>query len=1296
MRVFLSSTWLDLKPYREAVEKALRKMQETEFSGMEYFGSRPETSKEVCLAEVDSADVHIGIFAHRYGSIDPESGLSMTELEYRRAQKRGIPCLAYLMDQSVPVPPDADHIDFETERREKLAALKRAVMEQQVCFFTTPDDLATRVLADLHALIVKTRKAPPQEAAAETSVEAELEAPRQIYCAQLAARCQRLEFLGVLTPGEEHPIPLDEIFVELQVRRQAERFPERRRLEALEEEELEVPDEIRRRMPLLEERAESPPLPVQQTLRENRRLVLLGAPGSGKSTLTKYLALIFARGEAASRLNLPERRLPLLIPLRDYLAERSRRTGGDGFSFLDFLYANAEEVLCVELPRGFFEHYLRQGECLVAFDGMDEVTDLAERRMVRDAIHAFVNAYSPDNRTLITSRPYGYAEAPLPRDAYPHFTVLDFTEAEIEDFVTKWYRLRETSEKEASAKRDSLLATVKESPGVQRLAVNPLLLTIIALIHRQEAELPNQRVRLYDKATEVLLYSWERAKGLKWEIGVEEMRRRLEHIGFWMYQLYEEGTAEAGRAAVVEREALERELAHFLRDRLPDRTQAADEARHFLDRVQSRAGLLMEQGRALYSFAHLTFQEYFAAMDVYYRFQDQLDLDVVREVVLGHLHEPAWREVGLLVMSKLKPRPASRIVREVLEAENPYEDVLPLNLFLAAAVLADDVEVESGISDGILRETFGLFTGGPCWAVREDALQVLTALRGSRYASGAADRLLPLACGPSVYEGVRSDAAQALGQLRRADEAVVTGLLELARDRTLSSEVRSGATQALGQLGRADETIVTGLLELARDPSADAGVRRVAAKALGQLGRADEAADNGLLELARDPSVEDWVRRVAAQALGQLGRANEAAIAGLLELACDRAVDHLVRCDAAQALGQLNRADKAASILLELACDPSAEDWVRRVAAQALGQLGRDDETVVIGLLGLARDPSAEDWVRSGAAQALGQLGRADEAVVTGLLELARDPSADAGVCRVAAQALGQLGRADETVVTGLLELARDPSAEDWVRSEATQALSQLGRADEAAITGLLELAYDSSVEDWLRSGAAQALGQLGHADEAVSILLELVYDRASLSEMRSEAAQALGQLGRADEAVSILLELARDASVEDWVRSEAAQALGQLGHADEAVLTTLLGLAREQSAENWARSDAARALGQLGRADETVVTGLLELARNRALSSGVRSEAVRALGQLVRADEAVVTGLLDLARNRALSSGVRSEAVRALGQLGHADEAVVSVLLELARDPSVDEEMRSAAYRALKALVGGGEGGAE
>ena len=144
-RIFLSSTWEDLQPEREAVEKALHRMQDTAFAGMEYFGSRPETPKEVSLAEVDRSDVYIGIFAHRYGS-------GVTEAEYRRARERGLPCLIYLKDDSVPVPPA--HIEREPAKVAKLEALKRELKAHHtVSFFKSPDHLATQVVADLHNLL---------------------------------------------------------------------------------------------------------------------------------------------------------------------------------------------------------------------------------------------------------------------------------------------------------------------------------------------------------------------------------------------------------------------------------------------------------------------------------------------------------------------------------------------------------------------------------------------------------------------------------------------------------------------------------------------------------------------------------------------------------------------------------------------------------------------------------------------------------------------------------------------------------------------------------------------------------------------------------------------------------------------------------------------------------------------------------------------------------------------------------------------------------------------------------------
>ncbi|HEX6622848.1 MAG TPA: DUF4062 domain-containing protein [Pyrinomonadaceae bacterium] len=68
VRVFVSSTWLDLEPERAAVEQVVQRLRETEFVGMEYFGSRDETTRRASLDEVDRSEVYVGIIGARYGS----------------------------------------------------------------------------------------------------------------------------------------------------------------------------------------------------------------------------------------------------------------------------------------------------------------------------------------------------------------------------------------------------------------------------------------------------------------------------------------------------------------------------------------------------------------------------------------------------------------------------------------------------------------------------------------------------------------------------------------------------------------------------------------------------------------------------------------------------------------------------------------------------------------------------------------------------------------------------------------------------------------------------------------------------------------------------------------------------------------------------------------------------------------------------------------------------------------------------------------------------------------------------
>src|SRR5260370_9400441 len=115
VRVFVSSTWLDLQPERKAVETAVHRMRETKFAGMEYFGSRNETTQAASLDEVDRSDVYVGIFGGRYGS-------GITEDEYRRARERKLPCFIYFKDEA-KIP--AKWRDTDKRQIAKLAGLKK-------------------------------------------------------------------------------------------------------------------------------------------------------------------------------------------------------------------------------------------------------------------------------------------------------------------------------------------------------------------------------------------------------------------------------------------------------------------------------------------------------------------------------------------------------------------------------------------------------------------------------------------------------------------------------------------------------------------------------------------------------------------------------------------------------------------------------------------------------------------------------------------------------------------------------------------------------------------------------------------------------------------------------------------------------------------------------------------------------------------------------------------------------------------------------------------------------------------
>jgi hypothetical protein len=145
-RVFVSSTYLDLKDHRAVVDATLNQMGHS-FRGMEYIGSRPYEPKRACFNEIGNCDIFVGIYAHRYGWIPRGATTSITEQEFDRAKALGKPCYCYKVSPSYPWAPDMMERDAES----KLLVFLKKVSELVRSEFTTPDDLARKLAADLNA-----------------------------------------------------------------------------------------------------------------------------------------------------------------------------------------------------------------------------------------------------------------------------------------------------------------------------------------------------------------------------------------------------------------------------------------------------------------------------------------------------------------------------------------------------------------------------------------------------------------------------------------------------------------------------------------------------------------------------------------------------------------------------------------------------------------------------------------------------------------------------------------------------------------------------------------------------------------------------------------------------------------------------------------------------------------------------------------------------------------------------------------------------------------------------------------
>ncbi len=697
-----------------------------------------------------------------------------------------------------------------------------------------------------------------------------------------------------------------------------------------------------------------------------KRLIVIGTPGSGKTTLLNYLALKFARKSVKEVFGIENNLLPIFINLRD--------TTKGGFLDIKKFVENYNNY--IEFPHSppedFFKKKLDEGNCLILLDGLDEVADVEQRFKVAKWVDELATAY-PKNIFIATSRPYGYETARLYND-FLELHILDFALEQIEEFIKYWTRTVNIKVrgddsaftlKQAEKEADDLLKAIKEHPKIEALTVNPLLLTIISLVHRYRGHLPERRVELYDECCDVLLFHWDAAKGIARELKATQKRVILQPIAF---HLHKNGLREEKREKVIE----------YLENELPKIGIPKEKAGDLLNDIKDRCGILVETKLGYFGFTHLTFQEFLTA-----RYISDNSLE---NFLLTKKRDKYWLEVTLLYCGM---KDTTNLLNKILEEK---EDLFYTNLFLAGRCLAESLSASTEMRTRITKALYNIYWNTKEFNLsRETALGILKEIKDQKIIQKFIENT------KAKESDVRGRAAYALGQIKA--ESAVLPLIELLKDE--ESYVRGRAAYALGQIKA--ESAVLPLIELLKDKEIDVIV--CAAYALGQIKA--ESAVLPLIELLKDEDSE--IRGSAADVLGQIKSEN--AVSPLIDLLKDE--DSEVRGIAADALGQI-KSENAVSPLIDLLKDEDSE--VRGSAADALGET--QAEEAVEPLIELLKDKKSV--VRRHAADALGEI-QAEEAVEP-LIELLKDE--DSKVRGSAADALGEIG--DKKAVESLKSLLND------------------------------------------------------------------------------------------------------------------------------------------------------------------------------------------------------------------------------------------------------------------------------